>query len=71
MPPVIKGTVVAILPEGYGFIKRIGGDVDYFFDRRALVGVTFEELREGQSVIFQEADGSKGPKARHVMVDVR
>ena len=32
----------------------------------ALEGISFEELREGQKVMYQEGTGPKGPRAENV-----
>jgi cold shock CspA family protein len=46
---VIKGTVVRLLIEkGFGFIRPIDGESEYFFHRSAVTGTAFEQLREGQ-----------------------
>ena len=37
-----------------------------FFHMSNLEGVTFEELREGQRVTFNEGQGPKGPRAENV-----
>ena len=34
----------------------------------AVEGVRFEELREGQTVSFNEGSGPKGPRAENVRV---
>ena len=33
---------------------------------RAVEGVSFDELREGQTVEYQEGQGPKGPRAENV-----
>ena len=50
----------------FGFITPEGGDKDVFFHKDALNGVTFEELREGDSVTFDVKQGPKGPAAENV-----
>lgn len=55
--------------RGFGFIEREGGAGDIFFHKSALVGVTFEELKEGDKVTFKENPDNgtgKGPSATDV-----
>ncbi|OHA59196.1 MAG: cold-shock protein [Candidatus Vogelbacteria bacterium RIFOXYD1_FULL_42_15] len=52
--------------KGYGFIAREGEAKDLFFHSKELVGVTFEELKEGDKVSFEIVDGEKGPAATQV-----
>ncbi len=51
--------------KSFGFIKDEGGK-EYFFHRSALQGECFEELREGDGVDFDAAEGPKGPRAENV-----
>ncbi|MEZ6097512.1 MAG: cold shock domain-containing protein [Pirellulaceae bacterium] len=50
--------------KGFGFIEGDRGDV--FFHHSALVGVTIEELQEGDAVSFEVGRGPKGPRAENV-----
>jgi cold shock protein len=62
-----QGTIKKLVADkGFGFIKGERGDV--FFHHSAVVGTSFEELQEGQTVEFQiEAGNSgKGPRAKDV-----
>lgn len=52
--------------KGFGFIAREGETKDLFFHSSELQGVTFEELREGDSVSFDVMQGEKGPAATNV-----
>ena len=64
-----KGTVVRILSDkGFGFIRPTGGDVEFFFHKDDVVDVAFDALREGVAVIFKEANSTKGPRARNVVI---
>ncbi len=58
---------IARLNNGYGFITRDGEDKDLFFHVNGLVGVQFDDLREGDKVSFEVGEGPKGPNA----VDVK
>ena len=57
------GTIARLTDKGFGFIKREGQEKDLFFHSNELVGVTFDELREGDQVSFEVADSPKGPNA--------
>jgi len=61
-----KGTVVRVNERGLGFIKREGADKVLFFHANELVGVAFNDLREGDEVTFEVTDGPKGPQASKV-----
>ena len=50
--------------KGFGFIS--GDREDMFFHHSSVEGVTFEELREGQTVEYEVGRGPKGPRAEHV-----
>jgi CspA family cold shock protein len=49
--------------RGFGFISRDGQTKDLFFHSKELVGVTFEELNEGDTVQFEVGESPKGPNA--------
>ena len=57
------GTSARRTDKGFGFIKREGQEKDLFFHSNELVGVSFDELREGDTVTFEVADSPKGPNA--------
>jgi len=62
-----EGTIKRLTDKGFGFINT-GGGKDLFFHSSKLVGVSFEELREGQKVSFTEGQGPKGPQAENVKI---
>lgn len=62
----MTGTIKTLKDRGFGFIGREGEAKDLFFHSKDLVGVTFEELREGDTVSFEVANGEKGPSAVNV-----
>ncbi|MFA5000688.1 MAG: cold shock domain-containing protein [Candidatus Paceibacterota bacterium] len=59
----MTGTIKTLNPRGFGFITREGETKDLFFHSKELVGVTFEELKEGQTVSFEVIETDKGPAA--------
>lgn len=64
------GTIKKKTEKGFGFIAQTDGGADVFFHISSLVGITFDELREGQAVTFDIENGEKGPKASNVVVAV-
>ena len=62
----MQGTIARLTDRGFGFITPANGDKDLFFHANSLVGVAYEELREGDSVTFEIEDGPKGPAASNV-----
>ena len=60
-----QGTIKKLISEkGFGFIAVERGEI--FFHQSAVEGVSFDELREGQTVEYQEGQGPKGPRADNV-----
>ncbi len=60
-----QGTIKKLVSDkGFGFIKGENGEL--FFHRSAVEGVAFEDLREGQTVDYEEGHGPKGPRAENV-----
>lgn len=65
----MNGTIKALNERKFGFISREGqtGETkDLFFHSGDLNGVTFDELKEGDKVTFDEVMGEKGPAAKNV-----
>jgi CspA family cold shock protein len=58
------GTIKKLADRGFGFIATDSGEL--FFHMSALQEGRFEDLREGQSVEFDEGRGPKGPRAENV-----
>ena len=57
------GIIARLTDKGFGFIKREGQEKDLFFHSNELVGVSFDELREGDTLTFEVAQTPKGPNA--------
>jgi len=57
------GTIKKLTDKGFGFIARDGEEKDLFFHANELVGITFDELREGDKVTFEVGQSPKGPNA--------
>jgi CspA family cold shock protein len=60
-----EGTIKRLTDKGFGFIST-GKEKDLFFHSSKLVGVSFEQLHEGQRVSYTEGQGPKGPQAENV-----
>ena len=63
----MTGTIKTIKENGFGFIssEELNGK-DLFFHGNELVGVAFNDLREGDKVTFETAEGPKGLNAINV-----
>ncbi len=63
----MTGTIKTLISDkGFGFIAREGEAKDLFFHSKDLSGVTFDELKIGDSVTFEVEEGEKGPAAKNV-----
>ena len=60
-----EGTIKTLTKKGFGFINT-GGDKDLFFHSSAVQGVSFDELKVGQTVSYTEGQSPKGPCAENV-----
>lgn len=58
------GTIKTLTDRGFGFIRPTEGREDIFFHRSALVGVNFEQLREGDHVTFTAENDPRGKGMR-------
>ena len=61
-----EGTIKKLTDKGFGFIEGDRGDI--FFHHSALIGVQYDDLREGLKVQYEEGQGPKGPRAENVQV---
>lgn len=61
-----EGTIARLTDRGFGFISQEGEEKDLFFHATELEGIDFNDLREGDKVKFEIADGPKGPNATQV-----
>jgi len=63
----MTGTIKKLIAEkGFGFITAEGLQKDLFFHSNSLVGVTFDELKEGDTVSFETEESPKGLNATNV-----
>jgi CspA family cold shock protein len=61
-----QGTIKRLTDRGFGFIAQEGSDKDLFFHSNELVGVEFNDLKEGDKVQFEVSESPKGPNATKV-----
>ena len=62
----MQGVVKKKMDKGFGFIAVDGQAKDLFFHSNSLVGITFDELKEGDTVTFEMEQSPKGPNAVNV-----
>ncbi len=62
----MTGTIKTMMEKRFGFISREGETKDLFFHSNSLVGVAWEELKEGDTVSFEIEQSEKGPNAVNV-----
>ena len=53
-----------VADRGFGFVE--GDRDDVFFHHSEVVGVSFDDLREGQVMEYEIGRGPKGPRAEKV-----
>lgn len=61
-----EGTIARLTDRGFGFITPSDGGKDIFFHSNELKEVQYSELREGDKVTFEVAEGPKGLNATQV-----
>src|SRR3712207_6464153 len=52
--------------KGYGFISPDEGGEDVFLHHTGIAGSGFKSLDEGEKVIYEVAQGRRGPQAQNV-----
>lgn len=62
----MQGTIKTLTDRGFGFITREGEAKDLFFHSKDLQGVAFDDLKVGDVLTFEVAEGQKGPAAINV-----
>jgi CspA family cold shock protein len=64
----MTGTVkIKLTEKRCGFI--VGSDnKEYFFHESALKNISYDDLKKGQEVEFEDAEGERGPRAEDVFV---
>jgi cold shock CspA family protein/ribosome-associated translation inhibitor RaiA len=54
--------------EGYGFIRSVGDDRQYYFHRNSVLHGAYAQLAVGTEVRFSVEDGEEGPQASSVQI---
>jgi cold shock CspA family protein len=54
--------------EGYGFIRTVGDDRQFYFHRNSVLHDDFGRLAVGTEVRFTAEEGDQGPQATSVQV---
>ena len=62
----MTGTIKRLTDKGFGFITAEGLQKDLFFHSNSLVGVTFDELKEGDTLSFETEESPTGLNATNV-----
>jgi CspA family cold shock protein len=62
----MTGTIKTLTEKGFGFIAREGEAKDLFFHSNDLSGVSFTELKVGDTVNFDVVETEKGLSAKNV-----
>ena len=62
----MNGVIKKKTEKGFGFIAVEGQEKDLFFHSNSCVGVTYDELQEGDNVTFDVEDSPKGKNAVNV-----
>lgn len=62
----MNGVIKRKTDKGFGFIAPEGQDKDVFFHSNGLVGISFDEIQEGDNVTFETEESPKGLNAINV-----
>ena len=62
------GMVEKLFAEGYGFIRTVDDDRQYYFHRNSVLHDGFDRLAIGTEVRFSAEAGDKGPQASSVQI---
>lgn len=65
----MNGTIKRVVKDkGFGFIRDAKG-IEYFFHSSAVKNASFDEVVEGRTCTFEDAQGPKGPRAEDVYLE--
>lgn len=63
-----RGMVDKLFPEGYGFIRTVDDDREFYFHRNSVLHDDFDRLTIGTEVRFMPQLGDEGPQASSVQI---
>jgi len=69
MRTMTMGTIASLRDKGFGFIlvDGVSGRGDLFFHSTAVQGTSFDQLREGQRVSFDEEPDTRDPSRQRAV----
>ncbi|OGI66175.1 cold-shock protein [Candidatus Nomurabacteria bacterium RIFCSPLOWO2_01_FULL_39_18] len=67
----MTGTIKRLTDKGFGFITAEELVKDVFFHTNSLVGVSFDELKEGDTLSFETEETEKNGEKRLNAVNVQ
>jgi len=62
----MTGKIKTLTDKGFGFISMGAGKRDLFFHSKELRNARFEDLRVGDNLEFETAEGPKGTFATNI-----
>ena len=62
------GMIEQLFAEGYGFIRTVGDNRQYYFHKESVLHGDFDSLSIGTEVRFNPEEGRKGPQASSVQI---
>ena len=62
------GIVEKLFADGYGFIRTVGENRQFYFHRNSVLHDAFERLAVGTEVRFSAEEGERGPQASSVQI---
>lgn len=62
----MNGVIKKKTDKGFGFITIEGQAKDLFFHSNSLVGVSYDQIQEGDNVTFEQEESQKGMNAVNV-----
>lgn len=62
-----EGSIKRLTDKGFGFIED-GSGTDVFFHMSAVEESQYDDLQEGQQVVYSVGTGPKGPRAENVRI---
>jgi cold shock CspA family protein/ribosome-associated translation inhibitor RaiA len=65
------GMIERLYDEGYGFIRAVDDDRQFYFHRNSVLHGDFERLAIGTEVRFSPEEGDEGPQASSVQLLAR